>query len=316
MELRYLRYFVGVAERGSFIRAAADLNVAQSAVSEQIRILEGNLGVRLLDRSRRKVELTAAGEAFLAEARAVLQRVEQARSVARRAALGELGRLRVGCFSSAVAEFLPGLIRRFRTEFPRVDVDLKELNPAEQWEALQAGEIDVAFTRRLQGSHAARLVQERVYSDEVVAVMAESHPLSRKSAVSLDALSREGFVLFERSGAPEFVDEIRRWCAGAGFAPRIVSEVPMMQTILMYVAAGMGVSLVPGCIRCYRQAGVEFRPIRPRPPALELVMAHLKDHRSPVLEAWVQQVRTEFPQIRRTFESLSRSVSRKRQTAR
>jgi DNA-binding transcriptional LysR family regulator len=303
MELRYFRYFVAVADRKSFSRASEDLRVAQSAVSEQVKILEGELGVLLLNRDRRRVELTAAGEAFLGEARAVIQKAEQARELAQRAARGEVGRLKIGCFSSAVAEFLPSLIRRYRAERPDVQIELKELSPGEQLEALLSGEIHVAFTRRVASMQARGLLQERVYSDQVYLAMPESHPLAKNKELPLKAVAKEGFVFFERRGAPEFVDQTKLWCIQAGFAPRIVSEAPMMQTILMYVAAGLGISFVPGCIRSYRQSGVVFLPFTPRPPVFELVIARLKENRSPVVEAWLEMVRGEFPAIRGIFES-------------
>ena len=303
MELRYLRYFVAVAERKSFSRAAEDLRVAQSAVSEQVKILEQELGVVLFHRDRRRVELSEAGEAFLGEARGVLQRVEQACHQAQRAARGEVGTLKIGCFSSAVAEFLPGLIRRYRAERPWVEIELEELGPTEQLEALKAGDIHVGFTRRVSPHLARGLVQERVYSDQVHLVVADSHPLAASGEVRLEAISQEAFVFFERSGAPEFVDQTKLWCLQAGFTPRVVSEVPLMRVILMYVAAGMGVAFVPGCIRCYRQSGVVFLPISPRPPELDLVMARSRENRNPALDAWMEMVRGEFPSIRAFYES-------------
>ena len=302
MELRYLRYFVAVAERRSFSRASEDLHVAQSAVSQQIKILETEMGVVLLHRDRRRVELSEAGEAFLVEARGILQKAEQACHLAQRVSRGEEGTLKIGCFSSAVAEFLPGLIRRYRTARPRVEVELREMGPAEQQEALNTGEIHVGFNRRIPAAQAGAVVQERVYSDQVFLVMAESHPLAALKKVPLKAIAQEPFVSFERSGAPEFVDQIRDWCSNAGFIPRVVSEVPLMRVILMYVAAGLGVSLVPGCIRCYRQTGVVFRPVIPRPPGLDLVLARPKAHRNPALDAWLELVRSEFPNIRSQYE--------------
>jgi DNA-binding transcriptional LysR family regulator len=303
MELRYLRYFVAVAERRSFSRAAEDLHVAQSAVSKQVKILEEELGVALLIRNRRQVEVTGPGEVLLKEAQAVLNRVNEAVEETRRAARGEIGKLRIGCFGSAVAEFLPQLIYEFRKERPRVEVEVKDLSPAEQLDAVSRGEIDVGFTRRVAAQQARSLIQERVYSDEVYLVVAENHRFAAMKKVSLRALAEESFVFFERKGAPEFVDQLRAWCRRAGLSPRVVVEAPIMRTILMYVAAGIGVAFVPGCIRCYRQQGVVFLPVQPPPPPeLELVMMRLKKDMRPVVAAWVERVRNALPSIRALME--------------
>lgn len=298
MELRHLRYFAAVAERKNFTRAAMDLRIAQSAVSEQIKILEEELGVCLLKRSRRSVELTVAGEEFLRETREILARADQAMETARRADRGEVGYLSLGCFSSAVAEFLPDLIRAYREQRPRVTVRIAELSPAEQFEALRAREVDVGFTRRIGSDQGAGLVQECVYRDRMFLVLAQNHPLAGQREVRLEKLRNESFVLFERQGAPDLVDQMIQVCGRAGFVPRVVAEAPLMQTVLMNVAAGVGVSFMPGCLRVYRQKGVVFVPFRPAPPAIDLMMVHAKGGLSPTVAAWVALVKSRRGAIR------------------
>ena len=127
MELRYLKYFVTVAERQSFTRAAEELHVAQPAISQQIKSLEEDLGVALLLRTKRSVKLTAAGHAFLSEAREILAHAELSKQIARRAARGETGSLAIGCVGAAASGFLPKLIRSYRKRFPLVRVHLFEL---------------------------------------------------------------------------------------------------------------------------------------------------------------------------------------------
>lgn len=298
MELRYLRYFVTVARRGSFTRAAEELHVAQPAISQQIKALEEELEVMLLLRTKRSVQLTAAGHAFLRDASDILARAEQARVTARRAARGEVGTLAIGCFSSAVAPFLPGLIESYRRSFPAVRVHLYEQTPEQQLHAFAAGKIDLGFTRPLPKAQAAEFVQELVYRDRLMAVLATAHPLATAKEVRLEKLASEDFVLFQRSEAPELVDQMTQLCARAGFAPRVVSESPAMHTVLLAVAAGVGVSLMPGCVRVFAQRGAEFRPVRPASPSIDLMLVRPKGGLAPVAEAFAELVRRQVPTIR------------------
>jgi len=150
VELRHLRYFVAVAGELNFSRAAEKLLVAQPSLSTQIAQLEADLGVLLLQRDRRSVHLTAAGAAFLEEARALLRQAEEARIRARQAARGESGRLSIGYFGASANVMLPDLVRRYRARFPHVRIELAELTPERQLEAWARDELDLSFTRTLR----------------------------------------------------------------------------------------------------------------------------------------------------------------------
>ena len=273
MELRYLRYFVTVAEQQSFTRAAEKLRTAQPAISQQIRTLEEQLEVKLLVRTKRSVKLTAAGQCFLREAKDILNRVEQSKVEARRAAQGETGTLSIGCFAGSSILFLPELIQAYRVRHPAVRIHLHDETISEQLEALDLGRIDLAFTRPLPKTIAERFEQERVYRDCVMAVLPIHHTLAGMRRISLEKLANEDSVLLRRSAAPESVDGFTRLCTNAGFSPRVISEPARMRTVLMTVAAGIGVSLSARCFRSFRQPGVTFIPIQPDPPPLDLVAA-------------------------------------------
>jgi DNA-binding transcriptional LysR family regulator len=303
MELRYLRYFAAVAERKNFTRAAEELHVAQPAISQQIKALEEELGVVLLLRTKRSVKLTAAGHAFLREAKAILAHAEQSKLVAKRAAQGEIGSLSIGCFSSAVANFLPELLREYRRRFPAVRVHLFELTPEQQLQALAREKIDVGFTRPLAGEPGKAFVQERVYRDRLVLALPEAHVLAQAKGVRLEKLAEENFVMFKRSEAAELVDQMTALCAQAGFSPRVVSEPPMMPTVLLTVAAGIGVALVPGCVRNLGQSGVSFVPLRPASPPIDLVVMRPKGEVLPTVAAWMELVRERTPKIRAQMET-------------
>ena len=303
MELRYLRYFVTVAERRNFTRAAEELRVAQPAISQQIKTLEDELGVMLLLRTKRSVKLTAAGMAFLREAKAILAHAEQSKLVAKRAAQGEIGSLSIGCFGSAVSNFLPELLQEYRRKFPAVRVHLFEMTPEQQLQALAQEKIDVGFTRPLSGEAGKTLAQERIYRDRLVLALPESHALAKAKSVQLAKLVEEDFVMFRRAEAPELVDQMTALCAQAGFSPRVVSEPPMMSSVLMTVAAGIGVALVPGCVRNLGQAGVVFVPVRPVSPPIDLVLMRPKGESLPTVAAWMELVRERLAEIRERMEA-------------
>jgi DNA-binding transcriptional LysR family regulator len=190
---------------GVLTRAAEKLRIAQSAISQQIKTLEEELEVKLLLRTKRSVKLTAAGQAFLRKANDILNRVEQSRGEARRAARGETGTLSIGFFKTGSFLFLPELIHAYRTHYPSVRIDLHEQTPSEQLDSLEHGHgrIDVGFTHPLPKAQAARFVQERVYRDCVVAVLPDRHELACLRKISLEKLADENWVLVSRSTAPD-----------------------------------------------------------------------------------------------------------------
>jgi DNA-binding transcriptional LysR family regulator len=301
VELRYLLYFATVAEQKSFTRAAEKLNIAQPAISQQIRTLEEELGVKLLIRTKRSVRLTAAGQAFLCEAKDILNRVEESRARARRAAEGATGRLSIGCVGWTASLFLPELIYTYRTRYPAVCIQLHEQLPGEQLDALESGQIDMGFTRPLPKAKASRFVQERVYRDRVVAVLPQRHALAGSQKVSLEELADEDWVLLNRSTSPEMVDGLTLLCASAGFAPRVINEAARIQTVFAMVAAGMGVSLTPNYIRRFHPPGVTFIPLHPDPPPIDLVAARPKGEPPPTVAAFIDMLRQQLPRIRRQY---------------
>ncbi len=146
-----------------------------------------------------------------------------------------------------------------------------------------------------------RLVQERVYRDCVVAVLPERHALAGLRKISLEKLANENWVLYSRSSVPELVDGFTLLFTKAGFSPRVISEQARIRTVLMTVAAGIGVSLALGCVRSYHVPGVTFIPIQPDPPALDLVAARPKGEPPPTVAAFLDMLRQQLPQIRSKY---------------
>ena len=263
MELRHLRYFVAVAEAGHVTRAAERLGIQQPRLSQQIRALEAELDVQLFRRKPRGVELTQAGEALLAEARGVLDRVEHAAAAARRAGRGDAGRIGLGFTSSASFHpFVPRIIREFREASPLVALSLEEAGTGELVDGLLAERIDAAFVRSPIGA-AAELAVHSVLEEEMVAAVPAGHPLAgaTRSRLPLSALEPETFILYRRPLGPGLYDAIIAACQGAGYSPRIGQEAPRMLATLSLVAAGLGVTLIPASMQRLGIEGVAYRPL-------------------------------------------------------
>jgi DNA-binding transcriptional LysR family regulator len=302
MELRYLKYFVAVAERQNFTRAAEALHVAQPAISQQIKSLEEELGVALLHRTKRSVKLTAAGHAFLSEAREILAHAELSKQIARRAARGETGSLAIGCVGAGASAFLPKLVRLYRKKFPAVRVHLYELTPDQQLLAFAREKIDVGFRSPLAAADGKNFSQERIYGNRLMLAVPDNHALAKAGKVRLEQFAGEDFVMFKRSEAPKLADAMTQLCAQAGFNPQTVSELPMIQTMLVAVAAGIGVAIVPACVRSFRQPGVTILTLRPAAPVIDLMLIRPKGEPSPTVSAWLELVREHLPSIRQQME--------------
>lgn len=286
MELRHLRYFAAVAEHLSYTEASRRLHVAQPAISQTILDLEGELGVKLLLRTRRSVQLTSAGAAFLREGAEILRRADEAKRMAQRAARGEIGRVTVGFMVSAASPFLPRVIRAYRQRYPDVELGLSEMAPEEQLSALRSGGIDVGFSSPFPKETSEWLEGKSLYTEQLLLALPKEHRLAGRKRVSLRDLAGENFVQFHRSGAPNLFDACVALCARAGFTPRIVYEANLMAAVLTLVESGLGASLVPANVRYLYHEECLLRPVTPASPKFELRMVWRRDSTSPALAAF------------------------------
>ncbi|MRG96252.1 LysR family transcriptional regulator [Polyangium spumosum] len=290
MELRHLRYFVAIAEERHFGRAARRLRMTQPPLSRQIQELEAELGFSLFDRARRRVELTPAGVVLLARVRNLLEGLDFAVHEARRASVGEIGRVAVGYISSLAYSGITDLLRAFHERFPKVEIALREMSPQAQLDALKEGLIDVGLVRGSVDD--ASLASACVKRDPLVVALPAGHALTAHKRLPLELLAREPFVLFPRQRGPAFFDQIMSLCRDAGFTPRIVQEAPHLD-ILSLVAAGFGVAILPRSIRRAGRRGFVIRPIVGSPRA-DLFIAWRADDTSPALREFVGFVRSTF----------------------
>ncbi|MFP5406484.1 MAG: LysR substrate-binding domain-containing protein [Gammaproteobacteria bacterium] len=262
MELRHLRHFTVLAEELHFGRAARRLAISQPPLSSSIRQLEEDLGARLFERSSKHVCLTAAGAAFLVEARHILGQAADARALVARIAAGMTGRLQVGFVASMLYRGLPERLDRFQRDHPGIEVVLRELNSGEQIEALRAGRLDAGFVHA--PAVPAELDGVEYLAEPFVCCLPEGHPQAGRRHVDLKALAAEPFVVFARDVSPAYYDRIAALCVDAGFtlAPR--HEVRHWLTVVALVAAGMGIALVPAALGRAGMAGVRYVPLRNR----------------------------------------------------
>jgi DNA-binding transcriptional LysR family regulator len=293
MELRHLRYFIAVAEELHFRRAAERLHMSQPPLSQQIRQLEEEVGATLLLRNQRKVELTAAGSAFLVRAREILDSVEDAARQARRVQRGEVGRLAVGFVGSAMYSFVPELLRAFRDDKPDIALRLHEEGTTEQLRQLDDGRLDVGFVR-LRGARPG-LAFETVLEEEVVVALPDVHPLAQRPLLRLEDLEGEPLVLLTPAGSPGLRAALAGTITQLGGEERIVQEVAEMQTVVGLVAAGVGLSLVPESVRALVRHGVTYRPLDSDAPVVRLAMVWREADDSPVLAAFLAQARAAAP---------------------
>jgi DNA-binding transcriptional LysR family regulator len=281
VELRHLRYFVAVAEERHFGRAAERLHMAQPPLSQQIRQLEDELGVRLLDRNTRRVELTDAGAAYLARVRAILGEVADAGEEAHRVASGQQGRLVLGCVGSATYSLLPALARRLREELPGIDFAFRgEMLVTAQVAALLDRQIDLALLRPPVDEPGVRLTTLR--QDRLIVALPEGHPLAARRRLRVADLRGQDLVVHSLRGSVMF-GTVQALCREAGFEPRVRHEVAETSTLVTFVAAGLAVAIVPEPVADLGVPGATYRPLAARGARIDLAAAVRADDDSPAL---------------------------------
>jgi DNA-binding transcriptional LysR family regulator len=266
-DLRQMRYVVEVAREGGFTRAAANLHVAQQAVSQQIRAVEGALGVQLFERTSRGVDLTAAGEAFVQEARRALNAADRVGQRAQAAARGEVGSLRLGYTLATVYETLPALIDALAADQPELRVRPREVFAEDIAQLLDDERVDLALAPHV--GHRVGLDQHLVRQEPFVAAVPENHPLAAEEQLPLAALADETIELWPQAMSPGYYDAVVAACRDAGFEPRL-DEQAAGSTVWGDIARGRGVGLVVASFRQQLPRGLKLMPLVPPAPTLTI----------------------------------------------
>src|SRR5271155_1027342 len=271
LDARQLRYFIAVAEELSFARAADRLNVAQSAVSLQIKGLEEAFGARLLNRRKRAaVSLTEAGRLFLSEAVAAIRQLERAEQVGHLAARGEIGQIEVGYVTlAAMNRILPSLLREYRQSHPAVQLRLTAMDTPRQLEALAEGRLDAALIRP-RSAYVAGVAARVIHRETLCVALAADHPLARSHTVQAAELGNEAFIV---PHIASFGSHLERLAAAGRFPIKIVHDVGDFVTAFSMAAAGYGVVLGPQSMRELGFPEVVFRPLADFAEKMELAVA-------------------------------------------
>ena len=296
IETRLLRQFIAVAEELHFHKAAIRLHMAQPPLSQAINRLEDKLGFSLFTRSKREVNLTPAGNAFLQAAYRTLKELEQGVEHARQVSEGIAGRLTVTAVSIAYYPPLLNTLRRFRQTFPKVQLVIKEMPSSSQAKALLAAEADIAFMRKLPFT--AQNIESRLLLDEaIVMALPLDHPKAQTALIELRDFDGEDFVFTPQALGSGYNSQLIALCEAAGFYPKVVQEAAQIHTLIGLVSCGFGVALVPESIcGSNMRDKVVFRPIRPvaeaANPAIGLYMSWHADNPSPLINSFVAMFET------------------------
>ena len=285
---RQLRSFIAVAEELHFGRAAAIVHLSQPALSVQVRAIEEELGVQLLIRKRRKTELTPAGVIFLNEARELVRRTEEAIDLTRRAALGQVGTLRIGFISTAAAIIMPPLVKRFREAYEHVELHLRNVLTRDQVVQLQDHTLDVGFLR-VPLPTPPEIKTRVVHREPFVLLLPASHPLAANADLTLADCAGVDWVMYTRKMAPGFHDQILTMLHNHGLTPHIVQEASEMYTLISLVASGMGFAIAPASIMLHQTSNVVARPLHGE-KASEIAIAWNREHASETTQLFLRMV--------------------------
>lgn len=271
MELRHLRYFVAVGEDLNFRKASSRLNISRPALSKQIKDLEEELSVRLLDRNTKSVRLTKAGEIFLKDSRLLLENAARAAIRAREAHVGYRGELRIGSAGIISSDFLPRTLKNFRQKYPEVEVTFVDMFPAEQIEALTAGTIDIAFAYGDDGHGGEMLDSLCVVHSSYALAVSRQHFLAERKSVALEELGTQSFLSVGNGGKSSHAFAISRIFAEEGLSGVSIRSINGFDSLVTLLSADDGVSLLP-MVLDLRKQDIVLIPILPEKTSLDFHM--------------------------------------------
>lgn len=288
MQFRLMRHFITVAEELHMHRAAERLNMAQPALSQQIKTLEERLGVTLFSRAHRRLTLTPAGEAFLKKSRIALHMADQAVLDARQTARGEQGVLNLGCVSSAIFDSkLPTALRTLHTRWPEIVISLMTGNVQTLYSAIQSNQLDVAIIRAPLPSLPDELQCRPFATEKTVLALYRQHPLAESAALTLSSLKEEKWITLrdpQGIGLEQYFYDV---CYRAGIQPNVVQHAAEVPTVISLVAAGFGIALLPASAKAVSVENVTYVDIIDRLAESELTLVCHRIIRSEVLKKFL-----------------------------
>jgi DNA-binding transcriptional LysR family regulator len=289
MEIRHLRYFCVLAEQLHFTKAALLLNVAQPALSHQIMQLEDELGTQLVERTNRRVRLTAAGEVFLSRATGILERIDQAVRETAQVGQGDSGSLVIGVVSTAVCSILPELLRDFHRESPGITIDIREMDPGEQIEALRKETIDLGLL--FLSIQDPALDSVLVSRERLVLALPTGHRRAQAEKVRLHDLESETFLIPRQQPLPGYYELVLDTLRQAGVTAPRLQQTRLLQTAVFLVSGQLGIALVPESFRQHlRVRGCVYRELAGPPANADLIGLWRRNNVPPVLRRFIKQL--------------------------
>lgn len=290
MELRHLRYFLAVAEHLHFRRAANALSTSQPSLSLQIRVLEGELGLRLFERTKRSVRLTAAGTIYAREVRRIMADLETAKRRAIEADRGTRGELILATSIATLMSYLPRIVRRFRSAYPDVVLRMRMIHAVELVDALLTRRVQLGFVQ--VPPNASPLLSEPIWEHRFVVAIPADHPAAAQASIDLRTLNGERLIAYARTMSASISTEVSALCNEQHFVPVEIEEVSETESVLGLVACGNGIAIVPAHVQSIAPPGVLFKPLSPASPRRMYISAcwHRSDD-SPLIAAFIKIAR-------------------------
>ncbi len=288
MELRHLRYFVAVAEEGSLtVAAERRLHTAQPSLSRQIRDLEYEVGVQLMTRSARGIELTPAGRAFLEHARLALAQTAAATAAARRAAQPSKPSFALGFLTGQEMEWLPEAMRILKDELPNIDVTVSSQGSPDLADGLMRGRLHLAFMR--PEPQMPDLEYKVVTREKLMVVMPSDHRLASRKAIAIADIAAETFLGMSKT-APSLRVVIDDYLKRSGVDIRAEHEIDNLGMAISLVASTRGVTLLPAYARNFLPWSVISRPLEGEAPTIDLVVGYYRANTSPILKLFLSRI--------------------------
>ncbi|QNX35308.1 LysR substrate-binding domain-containing protein [Acinetobacter seifertii] len=292
MELRHLRYFVAVAEELNFTKAALRMHTVQPSLSQQIKDLEDEVGVQLFIRSKRKVELTKAGEVFFKEALIILEHTEKAISLARQTAKVEQEQLNIGFVPAAEMKVFPYIMPNIRAHFPELTIDFHSLTDDEQLAALRKGEIDIAFTR--YGADSDELVSIQVFQEPLTLIIPKNSPEAQQERISIKSFEQHDFVICNEESSPELYRIIHNFFKKTKLNVAVVQHSTNILLNVNLVGMEIGWSLVPQyVVPLLGDKIIVKKTIEPL-PMIGLYVSYRKDHVNKAIDLILDVLKKQF----------------------
>ncbi|GJM62726.1 LysR family transcriptional regulator [Persicobacter diffluens] len=283
IELRHLRYFKAVAEELHFRKAAEKLFISQPGLSRQIKQLEENLGATILERDKKEVRLTPAGEYLKTEIDLMLNHLNFSFQQVKHVAEGASGEIRIGFLGSAMQNVVPDLLLKMNEKFPNIKSSLEEMSNYDQVQAILKDEMDLGFVRLARVPENIGL--KAVFTDSFSVVLPGDHPLDTANFTSIAQLAEEKFILFTADYSNLYFNTIMSICEDQGFSPTVSHKTVHAQTIFKLVENNMGVSIVPTSLQEGYNLNIKFIELKDIPQKAILSMIWKKDNRNPVLKS-------------------------------